>query len=164
MENIIIQTPSDAYESERVTLITRLTDERATLTAKVSDLTQRVRDLKTEHDALLDRFQHKAAEQVLLRHNETRHEISVLQQQVAKMDRRLEEARQGRSPELAGAVVRRQAAELSQRLKTLAHAEQKLKAVIADHLRDVWQAVADYSNADHATSQVLAALGVQKRI
>lgn len=159
-ETTAIHTAAAEFEDARVALITTLNAERATLKAAAAEQSQIASDLGVERNALLVRHQFKQADDKLVLQNQARHEVSLLQQKIATMDRQLEDARQGRHPELARAVGRRMAAERGAIGDKIADAQQALNGACTDALRDAVAAMVACTSIANATGALLAAVGL----
>lgn len=161
-ENTAIHNAAAEYEDARVALITTLGTERATLKDAAAKQSQIAADLGVEHNALLVGHQFKQADDKRVLQNQARHELSLLQQKIATMDRQLEDARQGRHPELARVVCRRMAAERGATADKIADAQQALNGACTDALRDAVAVMVACTSIANATGALLAAVGLKR--
>lgn len=150
------------YETARVALIKKLTTEQNTIKTEAEATRRLVRDLNTERVKATQMLRFKEVDRISGDISKLRADVSVLEQKVKDYDRLLEDARQGRAPELQAAHMRAMQQPVTEAQAAIHEAERQVRKLL--DVPEIKEAVANLHalvhNKGYAYRVVLESVGL----
>jgi len=151
-----LQSAADALETARVALIEKLTGEATANKQNLAGLQQEAMNLNTKRIDLMQKFNFQEAKKVSEEIPAIQAKIKECEIKVTGFEKRLEDARQCRAPELYGLAFKENQEMRSQHVQNINSAESAFTELVTDRMRDAVKAIAN-SNPDQARRVVLGA-------
>lgn len=135
------------YEAARVALLEKLTGEQNAIKTELEATRRLLRDLNTERANAAQMLRLKEVHAISADISELQAQAKELEKQVAAYDRRLEDARQGRAPELQAAHMRAMQQPVTEAQAAIHEAERQVRKLL--DVPEVKEAVAALHSLVH---------------